>query len=387
MTSIFRDWFDYLCFMNEQIGAAQTDIDETVHQLEEAAEHAMCDDEDDGASVTDEPTTQAMNDYIVQKILHHFADHEKARLSQLTDTPPTTLVQRAALLLNQRQSQQRTEAWYSEMSDLLTASELGTIFKPGRTRGQLVLAKASAQARAGGASSLPVPSELMTAFDWGIRFEPVVKMIYETMFPGTKVHDVGRLYHPTLARCAASPDGVVLGTGERAGRLIEIKCPVSRDITSAAIPADYYAQMQQQLEVTGLEECDYIEVKIRSKYSKDSALLVPGEALYRGCVWRLEKEEDGNHFSKYAYGAINDFAPVQPPLEEGWRVVEVIPWEAVKINLVTVKRDRTWWAAAEQKIAEFWADVELARRGAFVLPPSTRSKKPSAADKDDECLF
>lgn len=382
MTSIFRDWFEYLCFMNEQIADSYNDtdtstIDETVQQLEEAAEHAMEEDND----------TAAMNDYMIHKILHHFADHEKARLNTLALPKQQSLVERAALLLNQRQSQQRTEAWYSEMSDLLTASEVGTIFKPGRTRGQLVLAKASRLARTGGSNSIPVPSELMTAFDWGIRFEPVVKMIYETMFAGTKVYDVGRLYHQSLDRCAASPDGIVLGTSERAGRLIEIKCPVTRDIESAAIPADYYAQMQQQLEVTGLEECDYIEVKIRSKYSKDSTLLIPGTALYRGCVWRLEKEEGGNHYSKYAYGSINDFAAAQPPLEPGWHVVEVIPWEAVKINLVTVKRDRTWWLAAEQKIAEFWADVEKARNGLFVLPPSSRVKKPSAAAKDDECLF
>lgn len=387
MTSIFRDWFEYLCFMNEQIAASygdvETSIDEIAHQLDEAADHVM---EDDELGSDEDDGTAALNDYIVHKILHHFVDHEKARLHGLEKKQ--TLIERATLLLNQRQSEQRSEAWYSEMANLLTASELGTIFKPGRTRGQLVLAKARGDARSGGASSIPVPSELMTAFDWGIRFEPVVKMIYETMFPGTKVYDVGRLYHQTLDRCAASPDGIVLGTSERSGRLIEIKCPVSRDIESAAIPADYYAQMQQQLEVTGLEECDYVEVKIRSKYSKDAALLVAGEAIYRGCVWRLEKEEDGNHFSKYAYGAINDFAPVQPILEPGWQVVEVIPWEAVKINLVTVKRDRVWWSAAEQKIAEFWADVEKARRGEFVLPAATRQVKKTIAKADeDECLF
>ena len=73
-----------------------------------------------------------------------------------------------------------------------------------------------------------------------------------------------------------------------------------------------------------------------------------------------------------------------PKLPESHHVAETIPWEAVKINLVTVSRNRTWWTMALTKINEFWADVEKARAGTFVLPPSSRKTK---VVEDEGCLF
>lgn len=382
MTTLLRDWFDYLVEIQEQITSYYDEegLQHSINEIEDAI-HLAEDDFD-----TDDDTSAAMNDYVISKMIHAFADHESARLRGPDDH--RRLVGIAEQLLQQKQVEQRTEAWYLEVRDLLTASEVGQILKPGRTRGQLVLAKAGGTTRSGGNSSPAVPSELMSAFDWGVRFEPVVKMIYETMHPNIKIHDVGRLYHPTLPKCAASPDGIVLGSGERAGRLIEIKCPVSRDIRSG-IPDDYYAQMQQQLEVTGLEECDYMEVKFRSKYSKDITLLTEGTALFYGVLFRIEWDDEdniGNSRTDYVYGPVGDMSATCPVLKPGQRIVEIIPWEAIKINLITVRRDRKWWAAAEQKIAEFWADVEKARRGEFVLPASSRRTVASVSVKD-ECLF
>ena len=388
MTSLLRDWFDYLVEIQEQITSYydEAGLQHSINEIEDAIEMA---DEDDNETDPENESSAAMNDYMISKMMQAFAEHEIARFGRIDDR--SKLIRAAEQLLQQKQVEQRTEAWYLEARDLLTASEIGQILKPGRTRGQLVLTKASGATRSGGNSSSAVPSELMSAFDWGVRFEPVVKMIYQSMHPGTIIHDVGRLYHPTLAKCAASPDGIVLGASEKAGRLIEIKCPVTREIRSndhSGIPADYYAQMQQQLEVTGLEECDYMEVKFRSKYSKEITLLSEGSALFYGVIWRVEWEENDRTFTDYIYGPVGDMSSKCPTLRPGQNIIEVIPWEAIKINLITVRRDRTWWAMAEQKIAEFWADVEKARRGEFVLPAATRqTKSTTATAAKDECLF
>ena len=387
MTSLLKEWFNYFCEMQSHITACydENSLQHTMNDLEDAVEMALPSDQDFD---TDGVTTQALNEYTVQMIMEAFENHEGARF--ISKNERARLKMQAELLLRKQQVEQRSAQWYQEMTGLLTASELGTILKPNRTRGQLVLAKARGDVRAPTGAPMAVPSELMSAFDWGIRFEPVIKMIYEAKFPGTKVHEVGRLYHPTLARCAASPDGVVLGTSERAGRLLEIKCPVTRDISSATIPEDYYAQMQQQLEVTDLEECDYMEVKIRSRYSSETPLLLEGEALYRGVLWRIDYDEavgspEERSYSYYLYGAINDMSGKVPPLPEGHHVAETVPWEAVKINLITVNRNSTWWAMPLVKIEEFWADVEKARSGTFVLPASSRKTK---VEKEDEgCLF
>ena len=151
-------------------------------------------------------------------------------------------------LLNQKQTEQRTQEWYDQMSTILSASELGNLFASPRQRATMVVAKTKPPPVR--YQNLAVSSNRMNPFDWGIRFEPVVKQIYEDKY-GAVVKDLGRLRHPTDPRCMASPDGLVYHSTypQRIGRLVEIKCPVTREI-DGTVPKDYYAQMQMQLQVS-----------------------------------------------------------------------------------------------------------------------------------------
>jgi hypothetical protein len=286
--------------------------------------------------------------------------------------------EKACALLECHNVEQRSEAWYRETMDLLTASELGTIFKSPRVRGQLVLAKTVVHEHR---PSGPVDSSFMTPFDWGIRFEPVVKQLYEARY-GAVVADIGRLRHPTLARCAASPDGIVT-SGPRAGRLIEIKCPVSR-VPDDRVPDDYYAQIQQQLEVCDLEICDYVEAKFRAPYSSGVAASI-GPPQHFGVVWRTQKEVNGRPESRYVYGPIDE-APIAPALNAGEVVMERVVWELMTWNEIVVARNRDWWAGTLPRIDAFWADVEAARRGEFVLPETSR-KRARPAEEAETCLI
>ena len=293
--------------------------------------------------------------------------------------PTDDHVGRAQQLLTVRQVAQRTDAWYAETMDLLTASELSQIFKTGsRTRGLLVMAKSRPLEPRGGSAT--VPSDNMTAFDWGVRFEPVVKQIYEARY-GSRVADVGRLYHPTLARCAASPDGVVV-EGSRAGRLIEIKCPVTRE-PGLTVPDEYYAQMQQQLEVCDLELCDYVEAKIRAQYSSAVPMLTQGPAQHFGVIWRLEREVGGVITSRYVYGPLDVEQLVCDDIGPNEMVMERVPWELMTWNEIQVQRNRAWWQMIRPKIDSFWVDVEEARRGNFVLPES----KVRRAAPPEKCMI
>jgi hypothetical protein len=291
--------------------------------------------------------------------------------------PTAAHVARAKQLLTVRQVAQRTDAWYSETMNLLTASELSQIFKTGgRTRGLLVLAKTQAlEPRSGSSTS---QSEHMTAFDWGVRFEPVVKQIYEARY-GSTIADVGRLYHQTMARCAASPDGVVV-EGSRAGRLIEIKCPVTRE-PGLQIPEEYYAQMQQQLEVCDLELCDYVEAKFRAAYSSGVPLATHGPARHFGVIWRLEREVGNVITSRYVYGPLDTEQLVCEDIGLDETVMERVPWELMTWNEMQVQRNRAWWQMIRPKIDAFWADVELARLGEFVLPESKVKRAVAAPEK------
>ncbi len=290
------------------------------------------------------------------------------------DAPPDLAkIQR---LLAGHQVAQRTPEWYAESMNLLTASELGNLFKSPRTRALMVMSKVQPSGHS--SSAAPVDSSFMTAFDWGIRFEPVVKMLYERRYQSV-VEEAGRIRHASLARIAASPDGIV-AKGPRAGRLLEIKCPVTR-IPDETVPDDYYAQMQQQMEVCDLDMCDYVEVKFRAPYSSAAPMEFAGpvaEGMF-GVIWRLQREdESGIPKSRYLYDEPGLLAeePDAGRLLEGEVVMERVLWEVVTWNETTVHRNRAYWAAAMPKIDAFWEDVAAARRGEFVVPEARVRRKP-----------
>jgi putative phage-type endonuclease len=284
-------------------------------------------------------------------------------------------------LLNRKQTEQRTPEWYAQMTNIISASEIGTLFASPRTRAKLVMAKTLPyQPRF---QPLAVPSDTMSAFDWGIRFEPVVKQIYEFKHE-VEIKELGRLIHPTYTKCSASPDGLVYNCSknERRGRLIEIKCPVTREI-DGSIPKDYYAQMQMQLHVTGLNKCDYVEAAFSSKYNNMSEKIGPG--LFYGFIGLIRYEEmKGDNEFYYVYSPINPEINWIPDVKEGEELVEIIPWKLMQWQEQIVTKSEEWWNSIKPIIDLFWEDVEKAKRGEFVVPESTRAaKKP----KEQKCMI
>jgi hypothetical protein len=284
-------------------------------------------------------------------------------------------------VLNVPQVEQRTDEWYKQAKTILTASEIWTLTKSPRERGLLVMSKATDEQTKRGGRQLCVPTEFMTAFDWGIRFEPVVKALYEFKYALT-VKDVGRIVHRTDSRVAASPDGVVMGSPLKTQRLLEIKCPVSREI-GLEIPPEYYAQMQTQMEVTGAPICDYVEVCLRTGYKKGT-VLTEGPALGSGVVWRVQNE-DGTE--KYWYDYITYMGQTNilegTPHEDA--CLERIEWDLLGWHEVEVTRDTTWWANMLQKVDAFWADVEAARAGDFVVAESSRKRR--RIEEPEKCMI
>lgn len=73
------------------------------------------------------------------------------------------------------------------MSTIISASELGKLFGSPRERAKLVVSKTVPYPERN--QPLAVLSDYMSAFDWGIRFEPVVKQIYEDKY-GTIIKEL-----------------------------------------------------------------------------------------------------------------------------------------------------------------------------------------------------
>jgi hypothetical protein len=336
--------------------------------------------------------------------LNSYERFHKRRLGLATATTVTTGPQaKIAELLARKSTEQRTPEWYIQASKVLTASEIGTLFGSPRARGQLVLSKAipptpeDIERRC--SKPLTCPSEFMSPFDWGIRFEPVVKQIYEQR-NRVQIADLGRLVHPVDQRIAASPDGLISVTEADAdphlGALIEIKCPITRELINNKIPEEYYNQMQLQLEVTGVPKCYYVEAKFRSPASK-KVPVVAGPAVVEGVLWLVEHQDPATlkETRRYVYGPVGTGQLEDPPchlIGQNDVVIERVPWALLEWNEIEVARSQTWWSDMQAKLVNFWADVEAAREGKFELPAIRGGRKTATAavtteQEDARCLI
>jgi hypothetical protein len=312
-------------------------------------------------------------------------------------------------LLTTKQIEQRTDEWYSETKNLITASEIAAIWKGPRSRAALVMAKAPSAASP---SAVPDPDEPVFIpqrnlavrrentgpMDWGVRYEPVVKQILEDTL-GAKIQDLGRIRHREVSRVAASPDGLFVQCDKEpalVGTLVEIKCPPSRVINDK-IPFDYWCQMQLQMEVCGRPSCEFVEAKFRelaqdetpSAPASPSASASPSDSPSAKGWIVLEGNSDTME-TRYVYSSTEPFEGSGPSGPSGpfgpWVFMEKYQWELVHMRRITVPKDTAWFQSIQTDLAAFWADVEAARKGEWV-PPSPRPSKKKKEAEEGRCAI
>lgn len=317
--------------------------------------------------VADEADLEVVED--IQDFLLHGIDCflEKATNKRWRDMTKEDKSKHIQKLLTLPQIAQRTTDWYLQAQRMLTASEFASLYGSERQYANLVLAKALPPAIKSSNSRLACPTEEMGPFDWGIRFEPVVKQIFEKRW-GVKIFEAGRITHPKDTHLAASPDGL-LSTGQ----LLEIKCPISREI-GGTLPFEYWCQMQIQMEVTDIDECEYIEVRLEASHPKKMKFTRPAEPIDEGLMWLLNKE------FQYMYVYTMD-ERIEKELE-GWTVHETIPWCLIDFHHVTLQRDAQWFEGTAEIREKFWKNVEAAKAGTFKLPPPTTPRAKSCLIQD-----
>ena len=264
---------------------------------------------------------------------------------------------RLRTIFDKHQVEQRTSQWYEDMKTMLTASEFSKLYSGELTRLKLIQSKLNPEVRD---NRLTVSTEFMIATDWGIRFEPVVKRYLEKIWKCT-IYECGRLRHEEHKN-GASPDGIIINTeSNRYGRLVEIKCPYSRKIEDKKIPEDYWIQMQIQMEVTDLVECEYVEVEIVSKTAKNLNPDLNIDCLEKDIIYLVEKDD------------VYSYCYTKPT--EDYNIIEEIPYAIVKINNVLVHRDTKWYESTVDLQHKFWEDVEKYKSGEFIVPQSKKSKR------------
>lgn len=308
-------------------------------------------------------------------------------------------------LLNVPQSPQKSPAWYAEARDLLTGHEFaGVVYGTPATLAAAVAKKCAAPLTPEDIATLPTESRTvylspLSPFQWGWRFEPVIRTLYEEEVANGRVCDtLGRIRHPTLPRLAASPDGLIL-EGPMAGHLLEIKAPISRTL-AGTIPQDYYCQMQLQAEVADVPAVQYVEVRFdvqlaevfttatgelntedveeicREFVKPLNSKVSPVKPERMGAVLVLAPAADAAPETwTYAYSPIYDLSAEGLTACLRWipetgenTILERAIWRIADWWTTTVPRNRRWWAEVGRPAYEsFWDTVDTQKENGFVF--------------------
>ena len=292
------------------------------------------------------------------------------------------------------QPAQRTSEWYTYRHNLITASNAYKVFENESSRNQLIYEKCvppyipNFNAENSEVSYTQV--NVNSALHWGQKYEPISVMVYEHLYK-TTVGDFGCIQHETYRFIGASPDGINIDPSSPIyGRMLEIKNPVSREIDG--IPKkEYWVQMQQQMEVCDLDECDFLETKF-IEYANDDEFNKDGEFT--------ETAVDGNmkgiimYFSNKYGNPVYKYKPLHIDNQEDFLVweeqqmeenedsmtwIKNIYWKLEQISCVLVQRNQKWFHDNVGAMKELWEIVEKERQTGFShREPKKRVKKADA---------
>jgi hypothetical protein len=258
---------------------------------------------------------------------------------------------------------------------------------------------------------------------WGQKYEPVTAAIYERLNQ-TRLGEYGCIKHPDFPFLGASPDGInVEQESPIYGRMLEIKNIVNREITG--VPLDqYWVQMQTQMEVCDLDECDFVETRFKEVTTKQEWDEVPNECkgVILVFVPRITIEQsftsrpivhsnireyfvidNGIAFDGISLGGISldqDISLGGISLDQGisldnWLSAKKAQhkdyvlskcdyWVLDQYSCVLIKRNRVWFEAAIQKIEAIWRTIERERVAGCEhrMPKKRQPAAPGNTDKE-----
>jgi putative phage-type endonuclease len=305
------------------------------------------------------------------------------------------------------QPEQRTPEWYKFRWNLITASNAWKAFESQSSINQLIYEKCQPLKDF---TSEPLEEEqnkmvnTNTTLHWGQKYEPLSVMIYEDIYK-SKVEDFGCIQHPNYRFIGASPDGIIIDSSTgRYGRMLEIKNIVNREITG--IPKkEYWIQMQLQMEVCDLDECDFLETKFveYSNHSEfindigDENLTLSKDGKTKGIILHFHTKE-GKPFYRYKPLNIENNDDIrlweESELEKyesepyNYTFLKFIYWKLEKLSCVLVLRNKEWFKNNVGQLEKVWKTVEQERvtgyqhRAPNKKPKKEQSIKPYVDSKN-----
>jgi hypothetical protein len=157
---------------------------------------------------------------------------------------------------------------------------------------------------------------------------------------------------------------------------------------------DYWVQMQVQMEVCDLNECDFVETQFKEYDEVDEELFYKNKHkyLYNGVILYFIKSNFADAKPHYVYmplniqldkSAIGDWInEKKKELKESHILFKHIYWYCEAYSCVLVKRNQPWFEIALPKIEQLWNTVEKERVTGY---EHRKPKKRVSAEK--KCLI
>lgn len=250
--------------------------------------------------------------------------------------------------------EQKSQEWYLIRQNLITASDFAQALGQGKFGNQTEIIKKKVRPSDESSASLSNPF-----FKWGNMFEPVANNIYSKMHFDVQIHEFGLIQHKELSYFGASPDGI-----SDTGIMLEIKCPYKRKIESGGeVPKQYYYQIQGQLEVCGLKECDYFECQFQLYNTIEEFYNSYGDNKIKGVVIELPCSSGGTY---YKYSPILMKSKQNVNLEEikEWvdnntneEFIDIKFWYLDRYNLKRVSLDKGFVDEKLKELKSVWEKI------------------------------
>ena len=292
-----------------------------------------------------------------------------------------------AYLRSKPQPAQRTAEWYAFRYNLLTASNAYKAFESQSTVNQLIYEKCQPMKQESSAQTMV---NVNTPFHWGQKYEPLSVMFYEHTYK-TKIADYGCIQHDKYNFLGASPDGINDDPeSDRYGRALEIKNIVNREITG--IPKkEYWVQMQLQMEVCDLDECDFLETKF-VEYEDYQAYLNDVTDKLKGFMMYFTTK-DAKPF--YVYKPLDllesdewEQEMMDKHEEQGLIWIKNCYWKLDIVSCVLVTRNKQWFADNIGQLEKVWRTIEQERiTGYEHRAPKKRVPKLEPLPENQGCLL
>ena len=300
---------------------------------------------------------------------------------------------------------QRTKAWFDYRYNRITASDTAAAIdlNPYEPVESFILKKCD--------PNFPFLDNA-TVFH-GKKYEPTATMIYEHIY-NNRVIEFGALPSEKYNFLGASPDGICSKYSldnkfsERLGVMLEIKCPVTREIVTSGkmndiCPFYYYCQVQQQLACCELDICDFwqcklIEYKSRTEYlidncascintfGKNSEKMQIDNKLKKGMIleffpkefepafegdqreWKskyiIPKRLDLNEqeYDTWLVDMMNQYKELYPDIDKNYYFNKVIYWKLVSSHNLEIKRDDDFLNSIIPILKETWEKIVYYRK-------------------------